>query len=64
MHEENKTTCACDDNAEETHNDLSWLIQFAIYELECNSQTFKMIQEDRVFLEKRKLKQLQKREVL
>ena len=38
MHEEDKTTCACDDNVKETHNSLSQFIQFAIYELEHNSQ--------------------------
>ena len=43
MHEENKITCADDDNTEETHNSLSWFIQFAIYELRYNSQMFRII---------------------
>ena len=43
MHEKEQTTCASCDNAQETHNDLSWLIHTTIYKLEHDLRTFKMI---------------------
>ena len=63
-HEKDKTACASGDNVKKTHNDLSWFIQIIIYELRCNSWMSEIIQRDRAFSEKEKLKQLQKRRVL
>ena len=63
-HWENKTACVYSDNTKETCHKLLWLIQFATYRLRCNPQVSEIIQENRVFLKKRKLKQLQERRVL
>ena len=55
-YEKDKTSCTSDDNTEKAHNNLSWFIWFTTHGLGHNSWTFRTIQADRAFLEKRKLK--------